>query len=118
MKSVLAETNEFATVTDILNRFETLTAARKKLTEQQTRDLATLENTHNSVVRLREVRQNVVQTVCCVFAVAQDIMKTWKSKGFDFVYQNMHSAVYLPLQNWHSIEIFNFSSGTTSILSG
>jgi hypothetical protein len=56
MQRVLAETKEFATVSDILNRFETLTAARKKLTEQQTRELVTLENTHNSVVRLREVR--------------------------------------------------------------
>lgn len=68
MQRVLAETKEFATVSDILNRFETLTAARKKLTEQQTRKLVTLENTHNSVVRLREVRNNVVQQVCCMLA--------------------------------------------------
>jgi hypothetical protein len=60
MQRVLAETKEFATVSDILNRFETLTAARKKLTEHQSRELVTLENTHNSVVRLREVRNNVV----------------------------------------------------------
>jgi hypothetical protein len=53
MQRVLAETKEFATVSDVLNRFEMLTAARKKLTEQQTRDLVTLENAHN---RLREVR--------------------------------------------------------------
>jgi hypothetical protein len=55
MKSVLAETKEFTTISDILNRYETLIAARKKLIEQQTRDLTTLENTHNSVVRLTEV---------------------------------------------------------------
>ena len=61
MQRVLAETTEFATVSDILNRFETLAAAHKKLTEQQTRELVTLENTHNNVVRLREVRKNVVQ---------------------------------------------------------
>jgi len=61
MQRVLAETNEFAAVSDILNRFETLTAARKKLTEQQTSELVTLETTHNSVVRLREVRKEVVQ---------------------------------------------------------
>jgi hypothetical protein len=60
MQRVLAETKQFATVSDILNRFETLTAARKKLTEHQRRELVTLENTHNSVVRLREVRNNVV----------------------------------------------------------
>jgi hypothetical protein len=56
MKSVLADTDEFATISDILNRFETLIAARKKLTEQQMKDLAALENTDDSVVRLREVR--------------------------------------------------------------
>jgi hypothetical protein len=56
MQRVLAETREFATVSDILNRFETLTAARKKLTGQQAKDLVTLENTHNSAVRLTEVR--------------------------------------------------------------
>jgi len=61
MQRVLAETTEFATVSDILNRFETLTAAHKKLTEQQTREQITLENIHNNVVRLREVRKNVVQ---------------------------------------------------------
>jgi hypothetical protein len=60
MQRVLAETKEFAAVSDILNRFETLTAARRKLTEQQTSELVTLENTHNSVVRLREVRKKVV----------------------------------------------------------
>lgn len=59
MQRVLAETKEFATVSDILYRFETLSAARKKLTEQQIRGLVTLENTHNNVVRLREVRRNV-----------------------------------------------------------
>jgi len=57
MQRVLAETKEFATVSDILNRFETLTAARKNLTEQQTREPVTLEITHNNVVRLREVRK-------------------------------------------------------------
>jgi hypothetical protein len=75
MQRVLAETKEFATVSDILNHFETLTTARKKLTDQQTRELVTLENTHNSVVRLREVRKNVVQQVCCVFAVLQGLQR-------------------------------------------
>jgi hypothetical protein len=71
MQKVLAETKEFATVSDILNRFETLTAAHKKLTEQQTRELVTLENTHNSMVRLREVSKTAVRQVCCMFAVVQ-----------------------------------------------
>ena len=73
MKSVLVETKEFATISDILNRFETLTAAHKKLTEQQTRDLVTLENTHNNLSVLKEVRYNVVQCICCAFALVQGI---------------------------------------------
>ena len=73
MQRVLAETKEFATISDILNRFETLTAARKKLTKQQTRELVTLENTHNSMVRLREVRKNVVLQVWCMFAIVQGL---------------------------------------------
>jgi hypothetical protein len=55
LNSVVADTEEFNTVFDILNRYETLNDARVELIEQQEKDLAMLENARTSMVKLTEV---------------------------------------------------------------
>jgi hypothetical protein len=51
----VTNTKEFSTVFDILNRYETLGAVRMELVERQEKDLATLQNAYNDMIKLTEV---------------------------------------------------------------
>jgi hypothetical protein len=55
LKSVVADSKEYSTVFDILNRYEALHAARMELTERQEKDLSTLQSVHSNVVKSVEV---------------------------------------------------------------
>jgi hypothetical protein len=55
LKNVVTNTKEFSTVFDILNRYETLGAVRMELMERQEKDLATLQNAYNDMIKLIEV---------------------------------------------------------------
>jgi hypothetical protein len=59
LKSVAADSNEYSTVFDILNRYEALHAARMELTERQEKDLATLQSVRSNMVKSVEVTQHL-----------------------------------------------------------
>jgi predicted proteasome-type protease len=55
LKRVVADSKEYSTLFDILNRYEALHAARMELTERQEKDLATLQSVHSNMVKSMEV---------------------------------------------------------------
>jgi hypothetical protein len=55
LKSVVADSKEYSTVFDILNRFEALHAARMELTEGQEKDQANLHTISSNMFKLMEV---------------------------------------------------------------
>jgi hypothetical protein len=55
LQGVVAESKEYSTVFDILNRYEALHAARMELTERQEKDLASLQSVHSNMLKLTEV---------------------------------------------------------------
>lgn len=55
LKRVVAESKEYSTVFDILNRYEALHVARMELTERQEKDLAVLHSIRSKTFKLMEV---------------------------------------------------------------
>jgi hypothetical protein len=55
LKSVVAVSKEYSTVSDILDRFEVLHAARMELIERQQKDQAVLHTVSSNMFKLMEV---------------------------------------------------------------